>query len=262
MALEPAQLVDVVPLELLIQPVILLECVLAILDTKEPNVMNVPAPIMTYLAFVQLVNVLLLEVPHWIVIQLVCVLANLDLLVTSVKLVTLPMVTLELLAMNAYQIGTLKMVPVHLAVVMLLELLVPLVMQLDNVLAVLDMQHWIVVNVPLLTMTYQVSVPVVNVMHQAVMVQIVQIPQVLVLAIQDTWETNVIAVPQIIMSLLIKSVQCVPLVGFSMKELATKSLESKRHLKMPKLLVWQKQLQLPSCLNQEVRLRIKPFLTS
>ena len=53
MALEPAQLVDVVPLELLIQPVILLECVLAILDTKEPNVMNVPAPIMTYLAFVQ-----------------------------------------------------------------------------------------------------------------------------------------------------------------------------------------------------------------
>ena len=56
-------------------------------------------------------------------------------------------------------------------------------------------------------MTYQVSVPVVNVMHQAVMVQIVQIPQVLVLAIQDTWETNVIAVPQIIMSLLIKSVQ-------------------------------------------------------
>ena len=126
---------------------------------------------------------------------------------TSVKLVTLPMVTLELLAMNAYQIGTLKMVPVHLVVVMLLEPLVPLVMQLDNVLAVLDMQHWIVVNVPLLTMTYQVSVPVVNVMHQAVMVQIVQIPQVLVLAIQDTWETNVIAVPQIIMSLLIKSVQ-------------------------------------------------------
>ena len=152
-------------------------------------------------------NVLLLEVPHWIVIQLVCVLANLDLLVTSVKLVTLPMVTLELLAMNAYQIGTLKMVPVHLVVVMLLEPLVPLVMQLDNVLAVLDIQHWIVVNVPLLTMTYQVSVPVVNVMHQAVMVQIVQIPQVLVLAIQDTWETNVIAVPQIIMSLLIKSVQ-------------------------------------------------------
>ena len=53
MVLEPAQLVDVVPLELLIQPVILLECVLVILDTKEPNVMNVPAPIMTYLAFVQ-----------------------------------------------------------------------------------------------------------------------------------------------------------------------------------------------------------------
>ena len=152
-------------------------------------------------------DVMLLEVPHWIVIQLVCVLANLDLLVTSVKLVTLPMVTLELLATNAYPIGTLKMVPVHLVVVMLLEPLVPLVMQLDNVLAVLDMQHWIVVNVPLLTMTYQVSVPVVNVMHQAVMVQIVQIPQVLVLAIQDTWETNVIAVPQIIMSLLIKSVQ-------------------------------------------------------
>ena len=83
-------------------------------------------------------DVMLLEVPHWIVIQLVCVLANLDLLVTSVILVTLPMVTLELLVMNACPIGTLKMVPVHLVVVMLLEPLVPLVMQLDNVLAVLD----------------------------------------------------------------------------------------------------------------------------
>ena len=57
---------------------------------------------------------------------------------TSVILVTLPMVTLELLVMNACPIGTLKMVPVHLVVVMLLEPLVPLVMQLDNVLAVLD----------------------------------------------------------------------------------------------------------------------------